>query len=180
MPSRRDFYDPFVQGAVPEPEQASPIRGFQMEAPGTYVLLEDVVTAVREYAQSLDDANAGALIHDVANWLQSGETPPQQEAATPSMSMLPPIADDARIEIYPTESGSGRIKWYSRLMARDGVLVAEQGNGSFDRSEVEVQAEQRWPGIPMYEVQDENERSVWSERGERGHRHGLFPTAVGR
>lgn len=52
------------------------LRGFSLTEIGTYVLMDDVVSAIREYAQSLEDPEAGALIHEVAFWLSAGESPP--------------------------------------------------------------------------------------------------------
>ena len=73
---RDQFYDP----QIGDSEQMQ-IRGFQVGIGGTYVLMDDVVTALRGFAQSLDDPDAGALVHEVASWLGAGAPPPVIEPA---------------------------------------------------------------------------------------------------
>lgn len=186
----QQYYEPLIQ----EEQQASPIRGFQVTIGGTYVLMDDVVTAIREYAQSLGDPEHGALVHDVATWLQVGASQEDLntlKAAAPlgwSEEPAPYVphgaepddvnADVDRVEIVPLDEG-GRIKWYARSIDTGGNVM-KRGHANFDRSWVERNAEERWPGIPMYEVSDENERSMWKERGVRGYKHGLYPTAGAR
>jgi hypothetical protein len=179
---KQNFYEPLVQGEA----QPTQVRGFRTEIAGTYVLLDDVVTVIRQYAQSLEDPNEGALVHEVANWLVSGEQlpapkPEPVEIAHVEAEIYGAESDDVtpdvdRVEIFPVETARGR-KWHARTIDTGGNVM-KVAHGNYDRAWVERNAEERWPGIPMYEVADENERSMWKERGERGHKHGLYPTVA--
>jgi len=179
---RTQFYEPLIQQEQP---QATPIRGFRTEIAGVYVLLDDVVTTLREFAQSLTDPEQGALIHEVATWLVSGERPTQYESV-PETEEFPPAVeppygaesddvtpDVARVELFPREESAGRRKWFARSIDTAGNVM-KVTHGSFDKPFVEQNARDRWPDIPIHEVQDENESSMVKERGRRAYDHRLW------
>lgn len=173
---RVEYYDPQVETRATR--QATPIRGFPVTIGGTYVLLDDVITVLREYAQSLEDADDQAAVHGVATWLQSGAQEVQEtvlQAAPepePIESYLTPDVD--RVELFPTEAAEGGArKWHARSIDTSGNEMKRTA-GSFDKTYVERDIFDRWPGIPVYEVQDEGESSMERERGKRGFRRQLW------
>ena len=162
------------------------IRGLQVLAEGTYVLMEDVVAAIREYAQSLDDPNLGGCIHDLASWL-IGEEPNvfESEIAAVGHEPITPaltgtevhgaesddvIPDVDRIEVYPVETERG-LRWHARSIDTGGFIL-KTTNGSFDQTWVISNAEERWPGIPVHVVSSASDDSKWTEDGTRG----VFPS----
>jgi len=150
--------------------EMSEIRGFQVEA-GMYVLRDDVVASIREYAQSLEDPNAGALIHELASWLSGEETLGTEE--TPQTYEVHGAEEDditldvARIEIFPDPPDDPRPKWYARSVDTGGYIMKTTG-GSFDFEWVVKNAEERWPGISLHLLQNAGEDSKWVEDRERG------------
>ena len=154
----------------------SDIQGFVVPAPGTYVLMGDVVAAIREYAQSLDDPNAGALVHDLATWLDGGlpvgseETPPSE----PEVFGAEP--DDvtegvARVEIFPDNPDDPRPRWHARTVDTGGYVL-KTTNGSFDQAWVIQNAQERFPGVEVFVLRHAGEDSKWQEDSTRG----VFPS----
>jgi len=149
------------------------IRGIPVQAPGTYVLLEDVVAAVREYAQAQDDPNAGALVHDLATWLDGGLPPHPHEQSPPSQPEVHGAEIDdvtegvARVEIYPDNPDDPRPKWYARTVDTGGYIL-KTTNGSFDQEWVIKNAEERFLGIQIYLLNHAGEDSKWKEDSTRG------------
>ncbi len=146
------------------------IRGMEVAASGTYVLLEDVVTVIHEYAQSLDDPTAGAAIHALASWLVSGEMPVEASEVYGAES------DDvtegvARVEIYPDPPEDPRPKWYARTIDTSGFIL-KVTNGSFDQEWVIQNAQERFPGVEIFLLKNAGEDSKWTEDKERG----VFPS----
>ncbi len=156
------------------------IMGFQVPATGTYVLLDDVVAALRSYAQSLEDPNAGALVHDVASWLDGGATPeveaPAPEASVPHGAEEDDVTPDvARVEIYPDPPDDPRPKWYARTVDTGGYIL-KVTNGSFDQAFVIRNAEERFSGIPIRLLKHAGEDSKWIEDEHRGAFPSLGPS----
>lgn len=177
------------------------IRGFQVSIGGTYVLMDDVVTALRAYAQSLDSPEAGALVHEVASWLQEGANSSEMSEAPPvhyepdrertSLGLLhhEPLTravagtevhgaeeDDVtpdvdRIEVFPDPPDDPRPKWYARSIDTGGFIM-KTTNGSFDFEWVVKNAEERWPDIPIHLLKNAGEDSKWVEDSTRG----VFPS----
>lgn len=150
------------------------MRGFQMPIGGTYVLLDDVVTVLRQYAQSLEDPTQGALIHELATWI-TGDVP---EVAVEAIQEPPhgQEADDvtpdvARVEIFPDPPDDPRPKWYARSIDTGGFIL-KTTNGSFDFEWVVKNAEERWPDIPIHLLKNAGEDSKWVEDSTRG----VFPS----
>ena len=102
------------------------LRGFEASASGTYVLLEDVIATIREYAQSLDDPNSGAAIHELASWFAAGQDPRNVTAEEPQDVVASEQEHDPaanRIELYPEETPRG-IRWYARSVDAEGNYPA--------------------------------------------------------
>lgn len=175
---KTQFYEPMIQNE----QQATPIRGFQTQIAGTYVLFDDVITAIRQYAQSFDDPEAGALIHELANWLSSGEAVPEPAPELEVVAEEQPYEvygsepDDVspgveRIEVFPDPPDDPRPKWYARSVDTGGFILKTTG-GSFDQEWVIRNAEERWPGIPIHLLKSAGDDSKWTEDGTRG----VFPS----
>lgn len=157
----------------------SEIQGFQVPTEGTYVLLEDVVSAIRAYAQSLEDPNAGALVHDLATWLDAGRNPEVEQEATETPVPYGAEEDDVsegveRIEVYPDPPEDPRPKWYARSIDTSGFIL-KTTNGSFDQEWVIQNAQERWPGIPVHLLKSAGEDSKWTEDATRGVHPSLGP-----
>lgn len=148
------------------------IRGFQTQAVGTYVLMDDVIAAIREYAQSLDDPHSGGLIHDLATWLDGGQHPLEEGPVQEIKDIFGAEESDAtdvvdRIEVYPDPPDDPRPKWYARTVDTSGYII-KVTSGSFDQSWVIENAEERWPGRPIHLLKHAGEDSKWVEDAHRG------------
>jgi len=161
------------------------MNGFQVQVEGTYVLLDDVVAAVRAYAQSLSDPDQGALIHELASWFASGEPAPLRygepvhevaEAEAEPEEVYGWEPEDShpgveRVEIYPEPPDDPSPKWYARSIDTGGHIL-KVTNGSFDQEWVIRNAQERWPGLDIHMLKDASEDSKWAEDGTRG----VFPS----
>ena len=155
------------------------MRGFPVEETGIYVLLGDVVLAVRAYAQSLDDPEAGALVHELASWLSGGEqaTEPLRDGEPEALHEVHGAEPDdnglsvERVEIYPDPPDDAKPKWYARSIDTGGFIL-KITNGSFDQDWVIQNAGERWPGVPIHLLKNGGEDSKWVEDGTRG----VFPS----
>lgn len=170
MPRQPDFYDPQVGDSEP-----MEIRGLQVQITGTYVLLDDVVTTLRAYADSVDSV----AVHEAANWLQGGAPPmpmpaettqaPRPEESVESVHGAEPddvTLDVDRVEIFPVETASG-VRWHARSIDTGGNIM-KTTNGSFDQTWVIENAQERWPGIGVHLLRSAGEDSMWEERGRLG------------
>jgi hypothetical protein len=150
-------------------EEQTQIRGFPIPVAGTYVLLDDVVSALRVYAQSLTDPEAGALVHELASWLNAGEEPPSHNAE-PSLTSVEVhgaevddvTPDVARIEVFPDPPDDPRPKWYARSIDTGGHIL-KTTNGSFDYEWVVQNAQERFPGIDIHLLKNAGDDSMWTE-----------------
>lgn len=155
------------------------IRGIPVQAPGTYVLMEDVVAAIREYAQAQDDPNAGALVHDLATWLDGGvpeEVQKQEVIQEIVQEIFGAEADDvtngvARVEVYPDNPDDPRPRWHARTVDTSGYIIKTTA-GSFDQAWVIQNAQERFPGIEVFVLRHAGEDSKWTEDATRG----VFPS----
>jgi len=162
------------------------IRGFPVVAAGTYVLMEDVVAAIREYAQAQDDPNDGALIHDLATWMDAGLPHPQSypetmghepiTAAVAGTEIHGAEIDDvtegvARVEIFPDNPDDPRPRWHARTVDTSGYIIKTTA-GSFDQAWVIENAQERFPGIEVFVLRHAGEDSKWTEDATRG----VFPS----
>ncbi len=170
---RTQHYDPMIQ----EQQQATPIRGFQVTIGGTYVLMDDVVTALRQFAQSLDDPDQGGAVHEAATWLQSGDRPlPEADSPVPPEAAAPPerTAEDIllseivdRIEVYPDDPLAVRPRWIARACDSSGRIL-KVTNGSFDQEYVIRDAQERWPDVTTHLLTEYGQDTVWEENDPGG------------
>lgn len=181
---------PHYEPMIDQGEQIQ-MRGFAVTIGGTYVLMDDVVTAIRAYAQSLDDPNFGAFAHEIANWLAGGLPPavpdssPHAEVAPQPLEHIGEAVDTPdvfgaepddnvhgvdRVEVYPVETPSG-LKWYARSIDTGGFIL-KTTNGSYDQNWVISNADERWPDKPIHLLNSAGEDSKWIEDGTRG----VFPS----
>lgn len=182
MPKRDNYYDPMVDDGT----QQLQIRAFQVQIGGTYVLMDDIVTALRAFGDSLPEPSATELIYAAVDWMTSGQPLPQidfekdigseqldfemqqQVFGSESDDNIP---DVERIEIFPDPPDDPGAKWYARSIDTGGYVL-KQTNGSFDLDWVIKNAQERWPGIPIHMLKSAGEDSKWNEDGTRG----VFPS----
>lgn len=138
-----------------------------------YVLLEDVIASIREYAQSLEDPNAGAAIHELASWLGASNMP----AAVAGFSEPEPEetveGNVDRVELYPDPPEDPRPKWYARTVDAEGRIL-HTTNGSFDYDYVYKDASERWPDKTIHQLTKWSDDSIFTENQERN----AYPTAA--
>ena len=141
-------------------------------------MLDDVVASIREYAQALDDPNAGAAIHELASWLGASSMP----AAVAGITAVPHSTEELqaaqdlsvyRVEIYPDPPDDPKPRWYARSVDSEGNILWTS-NGSFDYEYVHKTASERWPGKTIYELKRWADDSVFVENQERN----AYPTAA--
>ncbi len=167
MPRGKQHYDPMID----EPQQIQ-MRGFPVAISGTYVLMDDVVTALRQYAQSLDDPVQGGAVHEAASWLQSGDRPlPEVEPPVPPEAAAPPAPENlpnvARIEVYPDDPDTPNPRWMARACDDVGRIL-KVTNGSFDQEYVIRDAQERWPNVETLLLREAGQDSIWEERDPGG------------
>lgn len=157
---RQAYHEPIVQDA-----QASQIRGFPISITGTYVLLDDVVTVIREYAQTSPDPVIGGAIHELATWLQGGQAEDEPERVIPETPVAVAAAEGVdRIEVYPSDPEDPRPKWHARACSPEGDILYTTA-GSFDQEYVIRDAQERWPGVNTHLIADASVDTVWEEKG---------------
>ena len=171
------------------------IRGVQVSIGGTYVLMDDVVTALRGFAQSMEvsEAVAASAVHEAATWLQQGADQsalPSYESAVEAVGHSPitdavrggpeppygqePLdesPDIGRVEIYPDPPEDPNPKWYARSVDTGGYIL-QVTSGSYDQEWVIQNAQERWPGKDIYLLRNAGEDSKWEEDRNRG----VFPS----
>jgi hypothetical protein len=147
------------------------IRGIHVETGGTYVMLDDVVASIREYAQSLTDPSAGAAIHELASWLGASSMP----AAVAGITTVPHSTEELqeaqdlsvyRVELYPDPPEDPKPKWYARSVDEEGNIL-HTTNGAYDYEHVYNTAAERWPGKQIYQLKRWADDSVFLEKMEK-------------
>ena len=144
------------------------IRGIPVEVAGTYVLMEDVVAALNEYATSVDSL----AVREAAQWLEAGVPDPLTRDGTSEPDVYGAEPDDVsegvdRIEIYPDNPDDPRPRWHARSIDTGGYILKTTA-GSFDQAWVIENAQERWPGIPVHLLKHAGEDSKWLEDSTRG------------
>lgn len=73
MPRRRQYYDPFIQKATQE-QEITPVelRGVAVEQTGTYILFEDMLAAIRQYAEMTQSVEIKDAILELVAWFEMG------------------------------------------------------------------------------------------------------------
>jgi len=178
MPRRYQFYEPIVQaaGAEPPPVELPPIRGLPVEAPGMYLLAQDVTAMLRRMAETFpgDDERAALLLaaqlidESVGIDFQAPLGPPPPDLAPESNMELgypepqhEPAPGVARIEIFPNEDGN---YWFARPVDDGGNIIRQPPVEGIRRDQVEHDACLRWPGVEVYELPDAMGDSLWDEQ----------------
>lgn len=143
-----------------------------------YVMLDDVVTAIREYAQSLTDPSAGAAIHELASWLDASSMPAATAGISVSETEIPEelaaaLGQVDRVELYPDPPDDPKPKWYARSVDHEGTILWTT-NGSFDYEYVHKEASERWPGKTIHQLRRWADDSVFTENQEKN----AYPTAA--
>lgn len=73
--------------------------------------------------------------------------------------------DLSRIELYPEgHPDDPNPKWRGRLIRPDGA-VGGTASGDFNHDRALRQAQELWPGLPVYELRSEGEDSTWEGQG---------------
>ena len=148
--ARQQFYEPQVQ------QEASAVRGVQVTITGTYVLLDDIITVLKEYA----DANGQPTVADAAEWLRGG-------AESQEVTQVDQGEKVDRIEVYPDDPESLKPRWMSRACDAEGTILYTTA-GSFDQEYVIREAQERWPQAPVMLVNDASVDTVWEENDPGG------------
>ena len=153
------------------------IRGFGISIGGTYVLLDDVVTALHTYANSYHDPD-DANVHEAATWLQAaihagpvdfpGEHVTEESQDVPVFGIVDDMVGQVdRIEIYPDDPEAKEPRWIARACDDTGRILRVT-NGSFDQEYVIRDAQERWPDKPTHLVVDYSHDTVWEENDPGG------------
>ena len=86
----------------------------------------------------------------------------------PEVQLSRPVEGDkdlSRIEFYPELDGSGQIgRWVGRRNGQDGRIVGYTA-GNFDRDRELAHAQELWPGLEVFELNDEQADSTWEGTG---------------
>ena len=165
-PGKQQYYDPFVEGE--DAEAQVQLRAIGVQEPGTYILFEDMLDAIRSFALSVDTFKKQQGIHELIQWLEgtaSGfgdeESFNVDEVAKPQGRIFKTKADPERIELYPDADR----KWHARLIDHDGQIIGEVNNGSFDQQWVEKDAAEQYPELIIHQMETEDEDSTWMGKG---------------
>lgn len=162
-PGKQQYYDPFVE-EIREPEEVQvQLRGIAVGSPGTYILFEDFLDAIRAFAFAAEDSKKQQTIYELITWLEStfigGEILPEEDLETGKV--LSTIGDAKRIELYPDADN----KWHARLVDNNGLVIGEVNKGSFDRTWVEEDAALKYPKLEIVQLESEDEDSTWTHKG---------------
>jgi hypothetical protein len=162
-PGKQQYYDPIIEG---EEDAQVQLRAIAAPEPGTYILFEDMLDAIRSFALSVDTFKKQQGIHELLQWLEAtgdafyeGVEEEGQEAVP--VKRFKTRADAERIELYP----DGDRKWHARLVDHDGNDIGEANGGSFDRDWVEKDASAQYPDLIIHQMEGEDEDSNWTGKG---------------
>jgi len=145
-PIVESVHDPFRDRTYTTPEMPT-VRALDIPLAGHWLYADDVVDLLRAYAGVVGGEAAEALTDVADTW----DRPKRDSSDT---------AEPTRVELYPDASG----KWIARSVDIKG-RVQEWLEGDFNIRNVELQIEQRWPGLPIYQLQSENDDSTWEGLG---------------
>ena len=70
-------------------------------------------------------------------------------------------AASRRIELYPEQDvrdNAVTLRWVGRLVDESGIL--DKASGSFDHDDALRQAQEKWPGLEVFELREESEDST--------------------
>ncbi len=162
-PGKQQYYDPFIEGENQEEAQVQ-LRAVAVSEPGTYILFEDMLDAIRSFALSVDTFKKQQGIHELIEWLEgTGAAFYEEEGEDQAVPVkrFKTRVDAERIELFP----DGDRKWHARLIDHDGQVIGEANGGSFDREWVEQDAAAQYPDLIIYQMETENDDSTWQGKG---------------
>lgn len=161
-PGKQQYYDPFIEG---EDEEAQiQLRALAVAEPGTYILFEDMLDAIRSFALTVDTFKKQQGIHELIMWLEGtggAFYEEEEEEEKVPLKIFKTKNDPERIELYPDSDR----KWHARLIDHDGNVIGEANKGSFDREWVEKDAASQYPDLTIYQMESEDEDSTWKGKG---------------
>jgi len=162
-PGKQQYYDPFIEGE--DVEAQVQLRAIGVQEPGTYILFEDMLDAIRSFALTVDSFKKQQGVHELISWLEGtgsaffeGE---EEEPEKPLGRIFKTKADAERIELFPDSDR----KWHARLIDHDGNIIGEANNGSFDQQWVEKDAAEQYPDLIIHQMESEEEDSTWMGKG---------------
>ena len=167
-PGRQQYYDPYIEGEEENIEAQVQLRAIGVQEPGTYILFEDILDAIRSFALSVDNFKKQQGVHELIMWLEGtgagfveeNEQIPQGIVFSTKES-LALGADAERIELYPDADK----KWHARLIDHSGQIIGDINSGSFDQQWVEKDAAEQYPDLIIHQMESEDEDSTWSYKG---------------
>ena len=164
-PGRQDYYDPMIEG---ETEAQVQLRAIGVQEPGTYILFEDFMDAIRSFALSVDNFKKQQGVHELIMWLEGtasefGKNEETFDVDNFSKAVLKDKleVDAERIELYPDADK----KWHARTIDSNGHIIGDINDGSFDREWVEKDAAMQYPDLIIHQMESEDEDSTWNRKG---------------
>lgn len=160
------------------------LQGIMIERAGAYLHIEDAVLYLREIAEQYDQAgnpSASLALRAVADAWSGEEPAPNQEEAAPVISLVTadPGADVYLVEVFPDNPEEPRPRWHARTVDNQGRILTTT-NGSFDQNYVVKDAKDRWPGVEVLLVPDQNYDSVWEQQTGADGQHIIRSASSGR
>ena len=159
-PGRQQYYDPFIEGE----ETQVQLRAIGVQEPGTYILFEDIMDAIRSFALSVDSFKKQQGVHELIMWLEGTSSGFTTEDQVQKNVIFPPEKleiDAERIELYPDADR----KWHARLIDYSGQIIGSVNDGSYDRTWVEEDAAEKYPNLVIWQMEAEDEDSTWTKKG---------------
>jgi len=159
-PGRQQYYDPFIEGEETEVETQLQLRAIAVQEPGTYILFEDMLDAIRSFAFSVDTFAKQQGIHELIMWLEGTGAIFAEDMPEEQMKGIK-VDNAERIELYP----DANKKWHARLIGINGEILGKVNDGSFDRDWVEQDIALKYPNIEIWQMEAEDEDSTWKGKG---------------
>lgn len=78
--------------------------------------------------------------------------------------MVESPTDMQRVEVFPESEDPG-ARWCARTILPDGAIDGFSQFCDFDHDRVISIAQERWPGLPIYELRSAGEDSTWEGHG---------------
>ncbi len=159
-PGKQQYYDPFIEE---QEEVQLQLRGIAVSEPGTYILFEDFIDAIRTFAFSAADSKRQQAIYELINWLEStfiGDELYEDEDSLTVGKILHTV-DAERVELYPDTDR----KWHGRIIDKNGNILGQVNDGDFNRDWVEKDIKNKYPDLEIVQLESEDEDSTWTIMG---------------
>jgi hypothetical protein len=164
-PGRQQYYDPYIEGEEETIEAQVQLRAIGVQEPGTYILFEDIMDAIRSFALSVDSFKKQQGVHELIMWLEGTGAGFAEEEQTQPGRIFPTKesveVEAERIELYPDADK----KWHARLIDHNGLIIGSVNGGSFDREWVETDAASQYPNLTIHQMEEESDDSTWTHKG---------------